>query len=491
MSNQAWFTKYRPKSFAQLHLPEVSQQFTTWQKKGQIPQVLLLVGPRGAGKTSTARIVAATLNQSVDQKKLLDPDYSQPEIAKIIEGKSSLVREIDAASHRGIDDIRQLKQELGVPPLSGTHLVYILDEVHMLTNEAFNALLKVLEEPPGNTHFILATTEPHKIPETITSRCTEVRYRKATTTEITQLLTQIVKQEKLKVETPILELLAATVDGSFRDAIKLLQQLAQQNILSDAQQVRTYLGLSSDAQLAQLCELLFEKKPKAITDFFIALRSSTTQPKDFHLQWLQFLYQQLVLSHRSVQETLHQKPLKVWLFLLEQFHQPYQTEIIPFLNVELKCLELVAKATANSESDSSNSRQSSKPSNSESAQKINKQQSESKTEKKSIQVEVQTKDTVVPSVETEFSAHQVVQAVSSKHSVLGSLLAAAKLRWHQSTLLIETQFSFHKEQLEKPQHLSVLQQVCQELLGESAVKVALAKSNQEYAQQVANILTQS
>ena len=142
------------------------------------------------------------------------------------------VMEIDAASNRGIDEIRELREKIRLSPVSGKNKVYIIDEVHMLTNEAFNALLKTLEEPPSNVTFILATTEPDKLPATIISRCVRFNFRKAKDDEIVHSLERVCQGEKLKLESEVLLLIAAHSDGSFRDATKILEQAISEQALT-------------------------------------------------------------------------------------------------------------------------------------------------------------------------------------------------------------------------------------------------------------------
>ena len=163
-------------------------------------------GSRGTGKTSSARILAKTIN---NLDSLDTPD----------------IIELDAASHRGIDEIRTIREQVALSPLSSKYKVYIIDEVHMLTTEAANALLKTLEEPPAHVIFVLCTTDPQKLPETIVSRCTQIHFVRPSLTEIVNKLTLVAKEEKFKINNEDLESIAKKAKGSFRDAIKILEQV--------------------------------------------------------------------------------------------------------------------------------------------------------------------------------------------------------------------------------------------------------------------------
>jgi len=211
-----------------------------------VSHAFLFTGPKGLGKTSTARIVAKAVNcerigdrvQGIDKKKkILNPKPStrNPDIepcnqcdqcVSITKGTNVDILEIDAASNRGIDEIRELKEKIRLAPVAAKRKVYIIDEVHMLTTEAFNALLKTLEEPPSHVIFILATTEFWKLPATIVSRSFHVQFEKPCNEELIRSLTRVVEGEGLKVEDGVLEKLCELADGAFRDAAKILEELS-------------------------------------------------------------------------------------------------------------------------------------------------------------------------------------------------------------------------------------------------------------------------
>jgi len=217
-------------------------------KSGKISHAYLFTGPRGVGKTSVARILAHEIN------KLPYTDESQH--IDIIE--------IDAASNRRIDEIRDLRDKARLSPLQAPYKVYIIDEVHMLTREAFNALLKTLEEPPEHVIFILATTEAHKLPETIISRTQRYSFKPIETKAAAQHLQDIAKQEKIKLEPAAAELIARHGNGSFRDSISLLDQMSNTGQAISVEGVRQHLGIPPDEVIEALVSAFREHDAKKL-----------------------------------------------------------------------------------------------------------------------------------------------------------------------------------------------------------------------------------
>ncbi|MGD0523230.1 MAG: DNA polymerase III subunit gamma/tau, partial [Candidatus Microgenomates bacterium] len=247
-----FYLKYRPQKISDLDLPEVKELLGKIVKSGQIPHAFLFAGPKGTGKTSAARIIAKIVNCE-NPSKNGEPCNRCKQCLSITKGNNIDVVEMDAASHRGIDDIRLIKEAVNLAPAKAKKKIYIIDEAHMLTTEASNALLKTLEEPPDHCIFILATTNPEKLIGTIRSRTMNITFRKASDEEIMQSLKRIVKDEKIKIDSKQLSTIVKSSGGSFRDGVKLLEQFSVEGKLSVN---------NTDFNYDNFITLLAEKKSK-------------------------------------------------------------------------------------------------------------------------------------------------------------------------------------------------------------------------------------
>ncbi|MDO4177843.1 MAG: DNA polymerase III subunit gamma/tau [Phascolarctobacterium sp.] len=251
MAYVALYRKWRPQNFDTLvGQAAVKTALTNALVTGRIAHAYLFSGPRGTGKTSTARILAKALN--CEHGPTANPCGVCTNCQRITEGTSMDVFEIDAASNRGIDEIKALREQLAFAPVNGKYKVYIIDEVHMLTTEAFNALLKSLEEPPAHVIFILATTDPHKIPATIHSRCQRYDFRRVTVDEIADHLDMVASASGLEADKDALRLIAIQAEGGMRDALSLLDQCGVMDKHVSAQSVREVLGIVGRETLRKL-----------------------------------------------------------------------------------------------------------------------------------------------------------------------------------------------------------------------------------------------
>ena len=253
---QALYRKWRPQTFSEVSGQEhVLQTLRNAIASGRIAHAYLFSGPRGTGKTTMARLVAKAVN-CTNPDLTQRPDNTCPICTAISDGRLLDLIELDAASNRGIDEIRDLRDKINFAPGQARYKVYIIDEVHMLTEPAFNALLKTLEEPPPHAIFVLATTDPQKVPATIVSRCQPFAFRRLTLSEIVSRLQHLVDEEGLHAEPEALSLIARQATGSMRDAVSLLDQLAAGGAEITVERAQAALGAGSLRWVSDLIDAL-------------------------------------------------------------------------------------------------------------------------------------------------------------------------------------------------------------------------------------------
>lgn len=257
------YRKYRPNQFSELiGQDHIRNSIEGMLKSNQIGHAYLFSGPRGTGKTTLARLLARAVN-CVGKKKGVEACGECEICLEIQNGQSVDVIEIDAASNRGIDEIRDLREKIAFAPTRSKYRVYIIDEVHMLTKEAFNALLKTIEEPPAHAIFILATTELHKVPETIISRCLRYQFHRAAPDKIVAILKDVAVKEGIKLDDDAALLLAERAEGSYRDALSLLGNVSGEKDLN-ATNLRVLIGLPSAEIISQLLSAVANGQPKIV-----------------------------------------------------------------------------------------------------------------------------------------------------------------------------------------------------------------------------------
>lgn len=289
----AFYRKYRPQTLADLiGQPQVQNTLQKAFNEKKLSHAYLFCGPRGTGKTSTARILAKMVNCSGE-----NPPCNVCQFClSVTDGSDLDLIEIDAASNRGIDDVRTLRENIKLSPSSASKKVYIIDEVHMLTPEAFNALLKTLEEPPAHVLFILATTEVHKIPETILSRVTRLNFTLATLADLEKALQRVIDQEKIQIDVGARHLIAKKAQGSFRDGLKLLDQLSSGSEKITVEAVEQSIQSGDFEQIMKMLTFIASKDPTPALKLFLQILG-TVNLKEYLLATLDLLRLMLFVKH--------------------------------------------------------------------------------------------------------------------------------------------------------------------------------------------------
>ncbi|MDQ5972492.1 MAG: polymerase subunit gamma/tau [Patescibacteria group bacterium] len=440
---QALYRKYRSKSLSEI----VGQEhiITTLQnaiKKGSISHAYLFTGPRGVGKTSIARILAHEING-------LDYGSDTPHIDII---------EIDAASNRRIDEIRDLRDKVHIAPTSAKYKIYIIDEVHMLTKEAFNALLKTLEEPPAHVIFILATTEAHKLPETIISRTQRFHFKSIEPTQAVEHLRMIAQQEKLTISDEALELIAEHGDGSFRDSIGLLDQVSSLGRPIEADDVRDMLGIAPNTIVEALLQATLSGTPKTIIETLEDAAQHGYEPSLLAKQLMQAVRQQL-LSGSATQPVVMTGLLNELIEVSASSDPALKLEVV-LLGINLSTGN---SSTGNSKSETLNTKETmAKPE----VKKTEVAAPKAIVEKPKSEA-LNTKEVEPVQVTDDLSKAwgQVLQAVKAKYNTLYGVLRMAQPSETEDGVVLHCQFAFHQKRLNEAKNKQIVTELLSAQLG--------------------------
>ena len=303
MSYLVFARKWRPLNFEDIvGQDHITNTLKRAIEKNRVAHSYIFSGTRGVGKTTTARILARALN--CDKGPTPVPCGVCESCYSVIKGNSFDVLEIDGASNNGVDHIRELRDNIGYSSMSGKYRIFVIDEVHMLTKGAFNALLKTLEEPPKNVIFIFATTEPQKIPDTIHSRCQRYDFRRISPDQIMHQLEKICKKEKITFDTPSLQLIANKADGSMRDALSLLDQVYSfcTNGINE-HEVRSVLGLVDIETYKNVIQAISNKKPLPVIQIVDDALSQGYDLSEFLIGLQEYIRKLLIIKISSTDTT--------------------------------------------------------------------------------------------------------------------------------------------------------------------------------------------
>lgn len=475
-----FYLKYRPQSLDDLigqdHIKKI---LLGAFEQNKLSHAYLLVGPRGTGKTSTARILAKMVN--CENKNA--PCNKCPTCISITDGSNLDLIEIDAASNRGIEDIRALREKIKLSPTQAKKKVYIIDEVHMLTTEAFNALLKTLEEPPSHALFILATTDIGKLPQTILSRVQRLDFKLASNQELMEALKRIIKMEKIDIDDEALKLLIKKSDGSFRDGIKILDQMSSMGVKITVQSLQDSLKSTNSEVIYELIETLGKKDTTAALSIILKQIDGGVDIKELtlslmdnlrnivfiknglgenlvNLNSIEGVYQNLV----KVSENFSNQDLIKNLDILQNALEKIKFTSILSLPLEIAVVEICGG-------------QSSKKIESIVSVIANPAESGMKQSSPVNHSEFVTESSVDDIQKLKEKWTLVLETIRPFNFSLEALLRSINItQCSDTTLIMEVPYSFHQRILEAPKNRDLLESIISDILGRS-IRVSTVLGN--------------
>ncbi len=486
MPNIAFYLKYRPQSLDDLvGQDSIKKSLRDSFILQRLSHAYLFAGPRGTGKTSTARILAKMVNCSAKQNI---PCNKCDSCLSITDGSNLDLIEIDAASNRGIEDIRSIREKIKLSPTSSSKKVYIIDEVHMLTTEAFNALLKTLEEPPSHALFILATTDAQKLPQTILSRVQRLDFKLASIEELLIALKKITDAEKIDIDNEALKFLAKKSEGSFRDGIKFLDQISSSSREITLESLQKSLNSTKFENLLELINSLAKKDTATSLSLVVKHLGEGIDPKEFILSLMDNLrslifiknglgeqlvkvnlmednYQELIKASNVFQN----KDLVRFLDILQKALEKLKFVSIPSLSLELAVVEIC---------DSIDSTQVFIP-------KVADPPVKQSAEIPIVQ-DISTINDDITKLKEKWTF--VLETVRAFNFSLEALLRSINIKeCTENSLIMEVPYSFHQRILEAPKNRDLIESVISDILGRSIQVSTILGSRPQRKEDLVNI----
>ncbi len=500
----AYYLKYRPQSLTDLIGQEVVKKtLLSAFEADKLSHGYLFVGPRGTGKTSTARILAKMVNCESQESRVKSQGKENSRLStlatrdlpcnkcsnciSITDGSNLDLIEIDAASNRGIEDIRALREKIKLSPTTSKKKVYIIDEVHMLTTEAFNALLKTLEEPPAHVLFILATTDASKLPATILSRVQRLNFKLARPSELLEALQKIVKAEKIDIDESALRLLVNKSDGSFRDGVKLLDQVSTMEGKITAEILEKSLKSSNFEENLSLLQSISQKDTKASLQWIIKQTEEGIDIKDLILSLMDNLRSLIFIKNGlgaelvepNLMEENYQKLVEIsqkftnqdlvkLLDGLQKALEKMKTTSIPSLPLEIAVVEMTQSVILSEQSESKDLPRMRVPNESRDSSLIVQNDKievlPEKTELAGPRTDVQNPSADFLILKEKWTF--VLETVRPFNFSLEALLRSIKVRECTKTdVIMEVPYSFHQRILEAPKNRDMLESIFSDILG--------------------------